>query len=776
MRKHAMTAVVFAFAALSLATPARADGIIVPMPVPGRPAPALRSLAIKYHRVTVSIDNQVATTHVDQVFVNELPYDIEGEYIFPLPEEASISEFAMWVDGRRLEAEVLDRDEAREIYEEIVRQRRDPALLEYVGRNAFRARVYPIPAHGEKRVELEYTEILRQDQETVRYVYPLNTEKFSTKPLEDVSVSVRIASRRPLKTIYSPSHDIDVHRESEREAEVGYEAADVTPDKDFVLYYSLGEDDVGINLISYNEPGQDGFFLLLLAPGYEIEEEEIIARDVFFVLDTSGSMRGKKLAQAKRAAKYVLDNLHADDRFNIIAFSTSTRHYARDLRPAGEIEEAHAFINSLKAGGGTNIGRAFEETLAQTRGGRPQVIIFLTDGLATEGERRTEKILGRVDDLAGEDVRIFAFGVGYDVNTMLLDLASGNHQGTSVYVRPDEDIERAVSSFYDKIGTPVLAGISIGFGMVRVDDTFPYPLPDLFAGGQMVMVGRYRNASNTTVTLKGVVNGEPVRYTFDDIRFRKRGGPDFIPRLWATRKIGHLLTQIRLHGTDRELVDDIVELSVRYGIVTPYTSFLIDETEDALTDDGRRRIVGREMQALPAPGLGGAKSGRGGPYPTASPVSGAVAVEKSIAQSSLRHAEVAAQPQTEQVRTIGSKAFVWRDGTWCDTVFDAKQMDPELVAFGSARYFELVRDHPEWGRYLALGPRVILVWEGKAYQIGAAGDAIPEPDSAEATLAVVPTGETASVTPAPTATPTATTTPKPDLWRLVVAWFEGILK
>ena len=348
---------------------------------------------MKEHHVTVTLSNQVATTRVDQTFINETGYEIEGEYIFPLPVGANISRFAMWVDGKRLEAEVLDRDKAQRIYEDIVRQQRDPALLEYVGRNAFRARIYPIAPWGEKRVEIEYSELLTADRGLVRYTYPLNTEKFSARPLEEVSVQVHITSRQPLQGIYSPSHDVRVQRDGQFKATVQYSDKDTTPNKDFVLYYQVSAQELGANVLSYREGNEDGFFLLLLAPQDEdvVRQQEIVAKDVYFVLDTSGSMRGDKLAQAQKAAKYVLDNLNPDDRFNIIAFSSGTNAYASRARSVREVTPARAFIDTLRATGGTNIDRALQETLAQTRNDRPQVIIFLTDGLATEGETGTEQ-------------------------------------------------------------------------------------------------------------------------------------------------------------------------------------------------------------------------------------------------------------------------------------------------------------------------------------------------------------------------------------------------
>ncbi len=302
MKKIAILAVLWSVVFLGLKFTARADGIIVPRPRPGRPAPPLRSLSIRYHRVMVTIEDGVATTRLDQVFVNDGAEDLEGEYLFPLPEGASVTNYAMWADGRRLEAQVLDADEARRIYEDIVRQQQDPALLEYAGRNALRARIYPIPARGEKRVELEYREILPREGGLVRYLYPLNTEKFSSRPLEETSVTLTVRSRTDIKAIYSPSHQIDVQRSDASTAQVVYRERDVLPDRDFVLYYGLGDGDLGVNLISYKPDGDDGYFLLLLSPPQAAAVTEIVARDVILVLDVSGSMRGEKMEQARGAA------------------------------------------------------------------------------------------------------------------------------------------------------------------------------------------------------------------------------------------------------------------------------------------------------------------------------------------------------------------------------------------------------------------------------------------------------------------------------------------
>ena len=715
--KLALSTLVVMLLICSWPMPAQADGVIIPEPPPHVPPVRVPNLTIKYHRVTVTIDNQVATTKIDQVFVNESPYDVEGTYIFPLPEDASISDFAMYVDGKRLSAEVLDADEARSIYEDIVRQRRDPAILEYIGRSAFRARIYPIPAHSEKRVQLEYSQILAMDQGVVRYVYPLSTEKFSPRPLEEAVVTIRLRSEEPIKSIYCSSHDVAIDRRGDHNATISYEEYNVVPDKDFELYYTISPEDFGLNLLSYRRKDEDGFFLLLISPKIEVTQQEIVAKDVVVVLDTSGSMRGEKINQAKEALDFILDNLNPEDRFNIISFSTGVHAYADQLVPASESKDARRFVRDLRAVGGTNINRALLDALDQAQGerpqaqggrpqdqgGRPQIIIFLTDGLATEGVIETERIIFNVREAASESARIFTFGLGDDVHTILLDTIAQEHKGASAYVRPGQDIEAEVSRFYAKVSSPLLADLYLDFGGIRVEDVYPYPLPDLFAGTQLIVVGRYRRGGNADITLRGTIDGIEREYLYRENHFRNEGGASFIPRLWATRKVGYLLSEIRLHGENRELIDEIVEVSVRYGIVTPYTSFLIDEEEDALTDAGRERLAAQEM----APTANAARA----------PAFGAGAVEKSVTQESLRTAHSVPGSTHEQVKHMRDKSFILREEIWTDTTFDPSRMKTTRLAFGSDAYFSLLSIHLEWGAYFSLGEEVIVVLDGEVYQV-----------------------------------------------------------
>ena len=427
--------------ALAPVPTALADGIIIcdPGPCPG-PIPSV-SLAIKYHHVTVTIQDQLVVTHVDQVFYNPNDSQVEGTYIFPIPVDAAVTQFTLWIDGQPVEGKVLDADQARQTYQDIVNRMRDPALLEYAGRGAVQAHIFPIPPRGERRVELEYTQALTAENGLVRYIYPLNTEKFSALPIESVTVSVDVRASVPIRAVYSPSHEVGVSRDGDYHVSVGYEASNVTPNTDFALYYSLGEEQA-FHLLTYRDPSDptdpDGFFLLLLAPRPDAASQTL-PKDLILVLDHSGSMEGEKFQQAQEALRYILRHLNPEDRFNVITFSTGVEMYARKLRPAEEANEAIAWVDQLEALGSTDINRALLEVAGMADKEKPTYVIFLTDGLPTQGETDSQKILDNLNADAPRSLRLFAFGVGYDVDTFLLELAgpgASRHEHLRAALRP----------------------------------------------------------------------------------------------------------------------------------------------------------------------------------------------------------------------------------------------------------------------------------------------------------------------------------------------------
>jgi Ca-activated chloride channel family protein len=696
---------------LSLCLPtsrAMADGVIIPIPPPHPIIPKIQPLPIKYHKVDVVISNQIARTKVDQVFLNPNPVDLEGTYVFPLPQGAAISDFSMYVDGKRLSAEILDKEKARELYESIVRQTKDPALLEYIGQGAFRARIFPIPANGEKRIEIEYSEVLRYDSGTIGYLYPLNTEKFSPTLIKEVSVKVDISSSIPIKAIYSPSHPVKVERKGDMGAYVSYEAYDVKPDRDFVLYWTVSEEDIGVSLVAYRSEDKDGYFALMIAPKIEVSGTDLLPKDLVFVLDISGSMAGEKLEQAKGALRFVLNNLSPQDRFNIVPFSTEVYSFEKGMVPASPemLTAARKYVDNLKVLGGTNINGALLRSIEILRASSPRfpIIIFLTDGLPTIGETNVDSILANVQK-ENRDVRarIFAFGVGFDVNARFLDRVAEENGGAAFYVKPSEDIEVAVSSLYMKISSPVLSEPRILIQGIDTYDLYPKSIQDLFVGSQIVLFGRYKGFGDADVVLTGKV-GEKERSFGYKVSFpRDETRNDLIPKLWATRKIGYLLLQIAINGPNNEIIDEIVALSKEFGIITPYTSFLIMEDQPPVAEPPvppRPPQVTFESKALNALR---AESGEKAVY-TYSDI------------TKIKESTVVGSPTTSSVKYLGGKTFYLSGGFWMDGEISGNEPVIRIV-LGSDEYFNYVKTIPDLAKFFSVGKNVMVKYKGVVYQV-----------------------------------------------------------
>ena len=719
-----------------LAVPGVAAAQIVPPdPMPPwpcdvcpRPDP---NVVIADYRVEALIDAQVATTTVTQVFANRGFGDGEAVFLFPLPPGAAPTGLALWIDGEPVQGEVLPAGEARAEYEEIVRFLRDPALLEFADQGLVRLSVFPIPAGGERTVRLEYTEVLAADQGLVRYRHPLGHESAGLAQIEHLTARLEIRSLQEIKAVYSPTHDVSVDRPDATTAVVGYESNGETAAGGFALYYSAAEALVGLNLLTSREPGEDGFFLLLASPGLAAGPEDLVAKDVVLVLDHSGSMEGEKFTQAMDAARFVLDHLNEGDRFSVIVFSTTVDAYAERPRPWSEAGEAKRWLDRFAAEGSTDIDRALHTALAGADVERPTYVLFLTDGLPTEGIIETSAILERAADAAPENVSLFAFGVGFDVDTTLLDSLAQDHHGTTTYVVPGENVDEAVTGLYAKVSTPVLTRLEIDLGDSGAYDLYPTPLPDLFSGEQLVLVGRYREPGTFNVTLTGEVSGEERRLSYEGQRFTESGGPDSLPRLWATRKIGHLLKEVRLDGPNDELIDQIVRLSIRYGIVTPYTSYLV--TEDAPFGEARLREIVDDAAQYAAT--------------TIAPTTGEAAVNQADAEGGLAGSDFAPAPGADYldlVRTAGSRAFRLAEGIWTDTAFDPARGTAK-VPFLSEGYFALAAVHPDLAAALGVADRVIVVWEGVAYEVVGADEAGGAFEVPPATTTTVPADTGASI-------------------------------
>jgi len=689
-----------------------------PLPTVVHPLPIRGNCRIESVDVHADIQDQAAKVRLSQTFRNPSPFPMEAQVLFPLPEGAVVSGVTLLVDGKELAGKLLGRDEARRTYEEIVRRRRDPALVEYVGRDLFQTSVFPVAPGGESTVELQYSQLLKKDSGLIDFGLPLGTAKHSEKPLEHLTVSVNIAAPVPIRAVYSPTHEVDIARPDLSHATVKMNLRDLAKPDDFRLLYSTDASPVGLNVISYKpEDSEDGYFALLATPDMRTSRVPKLAKTMLFLCDRSGSMAGPKIAQVKSALVYLLHQLDAADTFNVIAYDSEVEAFRPELQRANgtSIDAAISWVNGIEAGGGTNIDGALHTGLRMlTDSSRPNYVLFMTDGEPTVGERNEMKITENAERENRVNARLFAFGVGFDVNARLLDRVARELRGTSIYVKPNENIEAPVSAFYGKIAAPMMTAVAVdiqldGGSVARV---YPRQMPDLFRGDQLMLVGRYRKGGAAKITLTGDEGGKNAQFTYNP-SFETRS-PDetnaFVARLWATRRIGEIIDDLDLHGRNKELIDELVGLSQKYGILTPYTSFL---TEDNV------RLTSRAANNLSATDALSTQMVM---------VTGQSAVEQRQLKARLQNASVAAvapppppgRPADQaKIQQIGQKVFFRQGRVWQDSTVTAKQSAHTIhVVQFSKEFFDLAAAHGgAMAQYLALDEPVVLNLGSQTYEI-----------------------------------------------------------
>ncbi len=773
--KNAASLFCLIFTCLFAAISASAQGVVIPIicdirpcrPIPRpRPIPIPNALPVKSIVLDTKINGQVATTRVEQVFRNDTPYTLEGTYFFPIPETASIVEFAIWENGKKLVGEVRSREEARRIYDEIVRRQRDPGLLEYAGKDLFQASIFPIPPNSDKKLEITYSQILKAESGTVAYRYPLGTGRNmwtnsrrgdfqtqgdspnnsrNTQTFGTVSGKIEIVGNEAIRNIYSPSHKIEVSRRGEKTGVVSFET--MGDNTDFQLFYGLSNNDFGMSLLTYREAGRDGYFLLQLSPKDNLSERELVNKDIVFVLDTSGSMADEgKMEKARAALLFGVQNLREGDRFNVINFA-GEEHLMEDRLIAANStgkKRGEDFVKKLTPTGGTNIDAALKASLRQFDSSeRPKMLVFMTDGLPTVGESNVEKIIQNSKEIKVDGLRLFTFGVGYDVNTRLLDKLASENSGVADYVEPKEDLEVKVSNFFTKVNSPVLTDLEMDFGGVQTELLYPRNLTDIFKGSQLTLIGRYKNAGdlqNVTLRLKGKTGKETRNFNYANLKFPARAEDNsFLPRLWATRRVGWLVEQIHSNGENKELRDEIVDLGTRFGIVTPYTSYLATDGSEREANSSSfvlQNSAGRRntLSELPINGRSvgnGNGNGISAPVPrksaakrvSAESITGQAAVQASKNAQLQQMTETVAGDNDETIKTgtvkkIGAKTFYLENGVWIDSEFkeEAKLAETKLQ-FASDEFFNLIKREKDLARYFAVGEQVVLVWKDKVYRI-----------------------------------------------------------
>ena len=665
--------------------------------------------------VRAVVDGRVARFEVEERFRNTGPVIAEGTYIYPLPGEAVFSEFSLFQGEKELKGEMMSADQARTIYEGIVRKLRDPALLTLVGHGMIRAQVFPVQPGETRTVRLRFTELLARDGDALRL-------KYAAGDRGDAPVSLRVEIPRgtELATPYSPTHQIsDERRDGTLRVTI---AEPVRGDVELILPFRHGL--VGGTVLTHAEPGDDGFALLFLAPPAS-EDAPAMGRDLTLVVDVSGSMSGEKLDQAKAALRQALGSLQARDRFRLIAFSNAVRQFREGFTPAtgDAVAEARRFVDDLSANGGTNLAGAVEAALAErTDTERLPLVLLLTDGIPSVGEQAPDRIAAEAAGRIGRS-RIFTVGVGTDVNTYLLDRLAVEGRGSATYVPPGADVGDAVGGVLGKLARPALTDLRIVDAPVRFEDQTPAVLPDLFYGEELVVLARYHGEGSGPVVIEGSRNGRRERFTITAAFTRREQDHDYIPALWASRRIGELTRQIRLEGGSPDLIARVRDLGLRYGVLTEYTSYLVQEPGV---------VAANPPVPIPMPGVARPDEQTGSVAFDAARASAAMQKSSTLAdankEAKLRLEEIVVtggltaaggRPLVREggsargtrtakdVTRAGGRIFTERDGVWTDVAHQDSMRVTTIAPFSPA-YFALVRARPSLRPALAVGTPVLI--------------------------------------------------------------------
>ena len=726
-------AVLAALAALPSGA-ARAQGWIQDVrpfrPIPVGPAPSPTVVRVS-SSVRTTIEGRIARVEVEEQFRNTGGGLAEGTYLYPLPGEAVFNDFSLWMGETKVQGEVMSADQARGVYEDIVRRLRDPALLTLEGHGLVRARIFPIRPGETRKVVLHYTQVLERAGDALRLRYAIGERPGTAGrgyldapapvPTDAFRYTVEVPDADAYGTPYSPTHRVTTRRSGDR--------LDITLDPDAAgdveIFVPVRRGLVGTSVVTHAPGGEDGYFMLLVSPP-AAEDGPTVPRDLTLVLDVSGSMSGAKIDQAKAALRQAIAALRPDDRFRLVAFSTRVVHFRDDYVPAtpDNVRDARAFLDGLAADGGTNIAGALDDVLgAPADAERLALVVFVTDGMPTVGEQSPDRIASAAGGRIGR-ARLFTVGVGYDVNTYLLDRLAAEGRGAAEYVAPNADIETAMSDLLGKIQHPALVNLRIASSPVSLVGTYPAALPDLFYGEELVVFGRYHGAGAGPVVVTGERNGRTERFTADATFPATAAGNDFVPKLWASRRIGDLTRQIRIEGATPALVDEVRSLGLRYGILTEYTSYLVQEPATAFAQPVPMPVSGvLRGGAAAAPQQTGRDAFANAKASAA--LGGVSTLDAANRVASARAFELAAATPgaggaAGEVRRAGGRLFVRHGGVWTDAAYRDSLKVVEVAPFSEA-YFALVRALPEVAACLGVGDSVLVAGRRAAVRIAASG-------------------------------------------------------
>lgn len=710
-----------------LAAPLQAGPIFLPGEmVDGKFVPSKEAspgYCVRYSAAAVTVEDDKARVQVDEL-IDVHDKDFQAVCLIPLPPgtAGSAIRVTLGAPGERptilADATFLPAAKAQAAYEAVAKGIGSGKLLAYSGRPAIL--IPKVRLHGKQQMIVSFETPVHTSQGVSSLTCPLPAASWSKASIERLALTVNLKTKDPLRSVFSPTHAATITRKGLTEATATVKADHWFGMDDFRLFWVADKDDLGLRVLAHRGAGkEDGFFMLLGNPtGAAVEKA--VEKDIILVLDTSGSMRGEKIEQARSAIDYCLEHVNRGDRFNVITFGTTVSSFRNDLVTAApaNIAAAREFVENVIANGRTNISGALEKALAgKAEEGRPRIMMFLTDGAPTVGELIPEKILEQVKKANTNGTKVFVMGVGHDVNAHLLDQLAEITDGSSEFVAPKEELDAKIAGLYDRLSHPVLSGVKVSFGDLTTQSVLPPKLPVLFKGSEIMIVGRYKEGGKHTFTISGSLSGKPTSYTceVDLPKGSSDSANEFLAPLWAARQIGYLLQEIRLHGDNKELIAEVVRLSKQYGIVTEYTAFIAmggagGQSHDAILAEAKGRVLAGRAEK-----------------------SGQWAVNQAANDKALQRAAVAGpvantyvdrrgQVTTVQnVSQIGKRAFYITDGQWTDSE-EAGKRKTRVVKLFSPEYFELLKTDATFARAQQLGwalsinvgaERIVIEKDGK---------------------------------------------------------------
>ncbi len=556
-------------------------------------------LTVGYHNVSVEIRDQIARTEIEESFVNHTGVQTEGTFYFPLPSDASIAGFGMWIDDVLVDADVVEKQRAREIYETILRERRDPALLEWSGGNLFKARVFPILPHREKRIKITYTQVLPLRGGSYRYSYGLQSEMLRQHPLRELALDVRIHSAVPLARVSSPTHSTRI-RQTDESARVEFSAQQYTPERDFEVVVEVADRQSEVVLIPHRR-GDDGYFLAQLTPpGNDGRWQRKLLPDgkplqLLILADTSASVdAGRQKRQAGVIAS-LTGSLTPEDTFNLAACDMGCTWIFDEPVPATEtnVDTASQFLAKRAMLGWTDLDRTFASALEQS--GPDTRVVYVGDGIATavHSDTDTEPAavaarLRRLHQKQGGKGTFHAIAAGSRFEPTVLNALASLGGGSVRHVSSQQPPPEVARELLGEMTRPVLRDLKVEFEDLATARVYPEKLPNLAPGTQQILLGRYLPDGADQqghVTVSGTRDGQSVRFRTPVVIPDAEKGNSFIPRLWAREHLDALLGQ----GSSQTIRDEIIALSEQYHIMTPYTSLLVLETDADRKRFGVRR-------------------------------------------------------------------------------------------------------------------------------------------------------------------------------------------